>query len=928
MGYAVFHRLLCTSVGYWPPFQKLLYTMARIPSPEHIFLEIHQSLGLERPASKHIKQFTQLGFPLPRHKKFSEDLLNEIFSALEMDDQARADALLNIDEWFAFDTAVAAHTWTHSATQQQVLWYLLAYSWVPGLARRLAFWSLAGFERGIPFDAGMPGGAFWFLPTWDQSARTVRLPVEGVLEWLLDLLGGQSLEKTANALQHEQAQRKNMNALRTLQGWRLEGRLPQSARMIDELFHDGAELNFQGGFHLPAGAPEDEQFAAAIGFMRYKELTPEALAHEIPLQATLLHAIVDGKGSADDNRTFVQALAIRYAAPSMRTVRQRLRVARMVQDAYQRLVTALCAPGVTYRCAEPSQNRLLPLLALFHTVYNLTIQSFGQGSTDAEQDSWFESKFAPWDRCDLLLSIMPSARGFGHQLLGERLTRRFMVLSPDVPLPQLIPFAELDQAPSTVLERIGMLRAEADEDARIDALRKTVGTLPTREALQVLNAENSYLVVSQLAVSHALREEVRAMAASRMRELAGTPAQAAGALVAALALLLDRSTPARTKDAQSRTAALLQELEAVDKDGTWKAPFLRFRARHRLMLNDFEGGAEDYRSALNACFDRNYGTLQADIAEEGLATEVAMRGLDRKTQDYWYRHIVTSAKGTPLFEDTAVGCDDFFWAELYQPYVGVEARRSQLTEELKDLLDRTLKIIYDADMTRLRSWLLKHEKKLRSLKLKDVRRDSVLLLWMKHLTHLEQMARMPVLLGALRPGREHAGAVMRKAIRVLVELWPEQARTCDFKRQTPLMIAADDGDAELTGVLVSLSDVDAQDYLGRTALHAAVTGGSSKCVEFVLALNPNVENVTVDEEQTALHTAVRFGNLKAVSLIVEEFPCRLDKVNAAGLTPLDMAKDLLKNYEEWRDFMREKKRRIGSPDDFQSIVLYLENFKA
>ncbi len=377
--------------------------------------------------------------------------------------------------------------------------------------------------------------------------------------------------------------------------------------------------------------------------MRHRELTPEALADEIPLQATLLHAIVDGSGSAEDNRTFVQALAIRYAAPSMRTVRQRLRVARMAQDAYQRLVTALCAPGVTYRCAEPSQNRLLPLLAFFHTVYNLTIQSFGQGSTDAEQDSWFESKFAPWDRCDLLLSVMPSARGFGHRLLGERLTRRFMALSPDAPLPELIPFEELDQAPSTVKERIGMLSSEADEDARIDALRKMAATLPRPEAMQVLSAENSYLVVSQIAVSHALPAEIRGMAATRMRTLAKTPGQAAGALVAELAVLLDRSTPARTNDAQSRTAVLLQEIEAVDKDGTWKAPFLRFRARHRLMLNDFEGAAEDYRSALNGCFDRNYGTLQADIAEEGLATVVAMRGLDRKTQDYWFRHIVNSA---------------------------------------------------------------------------------------------------------------------------------------------------------------------------------------------------------------------------------------------------------------------------------------------
>lgn len=912
-----------------PPDTGLLFkhrfvTMARIPSPEQIFLEVHQSLGLERPASKHIRQFTRLGFPLLRHRQFADDLLDGIFSALEMDDQARADAQLNIDEWIAFDTGVAAHTWTHAATQQQVLWYLMAYSWVPGLARRLAFWSLAGSERGVPFDAGMPGGAFWFLPAWDQSAGTVRLPVEEVIEWLLDLLGNQSFEHAANALQHEQAHRKNMNALRTLQGWRLEGRLPQSARVIDGLFHDGAELVFHGAFHLPAGAPEDKQFAAALGFVRDRKLTPEALALEIPLQATLLHTIVDGNGSQQENRTFVQALATRYASPSMRRVRQRLRVARMVQDAYQRLVTALCAPGVTCRCAEPSQNRLLPLLALFQTVYNLTIQSYGQGSTTAGQDSWFESKFAPWDRCDLMLSIMPSARGLGHRLLGERLTRRFMVLGPDVPLPGLIPFGEPDHARSIAEERIDMLNSEADEDARIEALRKTAGTLPAPEALQELAAEDSYLVVSQLAVSHALPAEIRALAASRMRTLAVTPAQTAGALVAELALHLVHSSPALARDAQSRNAALLEELGTVDRDGTWSAPFLRLRARHRLMLNDFEGAAEDYRSALNACFERNYGMLQADIAEEGLATEVAMRGLDRKTQDYWYRHIVTLTQGALLFEDMAVQCEDYFWAGLYRPYAGVEARTGQLTEELKELLVRTLKTVHDAGLPGLRSWLLRHEKKLRSLRLKDVRRDSLLLLWMKHLTHLEQMARRPVLLGALRPGRERPGVVVRKAIRVLVELWPEQVRTCDFKRQTPLMIAADSGDAGLARELASLSEVDAQDYLGRTALHAAVAGASSECVRLVLDLNPDVEKVTVDEEQTALHTAVRFGNLEAVALIADAFPCRLGKVNAAGHTPLDMARDLLANHEEWQKFMRAQKRRTGSLEDFQAIVLQLE----
>jgi hypothetical protein len=903
--------------------------MARIPSPEQILLEVHQSLGLERPASKHINQFTQLGFPQQRQKEFTEGLLTDIFSALEMDEQARADAWKNIHEWFEFDIATAAHVWTHEASQHQVLWHMLAYAWVPGLARRLAFWDLAGAKRGIPFDAGMPGGAFWFLPTWDPSAGTIRLPVEVVLEWLLDLLGDQSLEHAAGALQREQAQRKNMNALRTLQGWRLEGTLPQSAKMIDELFHDEAELDFRGSFDLPTGAPADEQLAAAIEFVRRRQLAPEILAHELPLRAARLHAIIDGNSSGEENDAFVQALAIRYATPSMQTVRQRLRVARMAQDAYKRLLKTLCDPDVDAGCAAPSRNRLLPLLALFHTVYNLTIQSSGHGDSDAEQDSWFESRFAPWDRVDLLLAIMPSARGFSYRLLGERLTRRFMALGPDAPLPDLVAFAETDQAPSTVVERMRMLETEADEDARIEALRRATATLPASGVRQAVCAETSYLVVSQLALASALPSEVRAVAVSRMRELADTPAQVAGALITELAMMLDGPAPGRTDEARARNGILLQEIEACDTAGIWKAPFLRFRARHRLMLNDFEGAAADFRSALQACLDRNHGPLQADVAKEGLATEVAMRGLDRKSQDYLYRHLVPPAwaSGRPRsFEDTAVLCEDFFWSALYQPYDGVEPRSSQFAAELKDLVSRSVKLIHDADMSRLGSWLLQHEKKLRRLKVKDVRRDSLLLLWMKQLTALEKMPRMPVILGGLRLGRQLPVAAMRKAIRLLIELWPEQARTFDFKQQTPLMIAADNGDAELTALLVGLSDVDAQDYIGRTALHAAVSGGSSKCVELVLDSNPDVDRVTVDEEQTALHTAVRFGNLEAVSLITDAFPCRLEKNNGAGMTPLEMARDLLENFDEWREFMRQQNRRIGSIEEFGAIVSYLETF--
>lgn len=161
------------------------------------------------------------------------------------------------------------------------------------------------------------------------------------------------------------------------------------------------------------------------------------------------------------------------------------------------------------------------------------------------------------------------------------------------------------------------------------------------------------------------------------------------------------------------------------------------------------------------------------------------------------------------------------------------------------------------------------------------------------------------------------------AIELLIEAWPEQAKIADFKGQTPLMLVANKGNAKLTKLLAPLSDVNAQDFIGRTALHSAVCGRSPECVAIVLDLNPDVEKVTFDEENTALHTAVRFGVPENVALIVEAFPCRADKANAAGQTPLDMARDLHANWDDWKEFMRKQNRQIGSKADFEAIIALL-----
>lgn len=903
--------------------------MAHIPTFEETLLQIHQSLGLERPASKHVNKFSELGFPLERHREFTSDLLEDIFTALEMDEQAKADALQNIGEWVSFDRELAAHTWTHDASQQQVLWHLLAYSWVPGLARRLAFWSLAGAERGVPFDGGMPGGSFWFLPHWDQAGNTVRLPVAQVLDWLFDMLGDQSLEHATSALRRETGERKYDNALRTLQSWRLEGTTPKSTKIIDGLFHDEAQLEYRGSFRSGESLPPEERFAAALAFIRNREMPAEALAAEIPLSPSLIQAIIDGDGLTEDNDRFVHYLAIRYAPPSMRTVRQRFRVARMMQDGYERLLKFLCGRDVDAQSPDLQQNKLLALLALFHTVYNQTIASVRHGESFEEQDNWFESQFVPWDKYDLLLSIMPSARETAAAHLGERLTRRFMALRTDAPLQELVPIGGVNQASSVVAERIQMLKAETDEDAKV---RQLISTVRRSSSWRALQAEQSYFVVSQLARAGELPSKVREMAVNRMSELATTPAQLAGARLCELCDLLLCPAAAAPPDARARVEHLLVGVETSEGYETWKAPFLRLRARHRLMQNDLDGACRDFRSSLDASLERNYGALRFEIAREGLATEIARSGLVPRSQEIYFRHLAQapmSSLEAPSFEDTAVVCEDFFWSDLYRPYRDIKPMTGQLTDDLKSLLTQAIDLIAEGDLAGLKVWLVRHETKFRTNQMKDARRDTLLLLLMKKMFGFKQLYRMQTLHAGMRPdGRIPLLMELRGAIRILVELWPDQALIADFKRQTPLMLAADDGDAEMTKLLAGISDVNVQDYIGRTALHAAVSGNSADCVGAILEQNPDVGKVTHDEGQTVLHTAVRFGNLKAVTLILDAFPCRAESKNAAGITPLEMARDLTTNLNQWDASMRARNRHIGSSTDFQRIILLLESANA
>lgn len=903
--------------------------MALIPSFENVLLEVHQSLGLKRDPRK--KKFAGQKMQFDNHIKMTTETIESIFDALDLDGQACSDALTNLMEWGNFHKALELHTWTGNASEKQILWYMLAYSYVPGMARRLAFWSLDGTQRGVPMDSGMPGGEFWFLPNWDQKNDKLSLPMPQVIDWLLDLLDAPSWQEVSTGLEDGNA---NDSVVRTLQNWR-KGTTPQSAEIFEKRFPGDARLKFKGALHLDENLTAEAQFQDALTLVQKKKLNAITLRDQIPMAVERLELIFNGHGSESEKEEFVRLISLRYAKPSMKTIRQRLRIARMAQDGYERLLKALCGKEVEITCTDPGRNKLLQLLVLFQNIYNQTIAASKCADTVEEQDAWFEAQFAPWDQADLLLSIMPSQKDTAYLTLAQRLTRKFMALEPDSPLEDLVPLGEEGGGAMAVVERrVLSLQQACEEDLRLMELidRAKRGSAPGR----ALQAETSFWVIGQLLPQEGLQVKVRTMGLQRMRELATTPGQTAQVIILELGYLLNCEPRQRPKDIQQCVQSLLDEAEIISKNyqGQWKAPLLRLRAKHRLMQNDFKGAAQDFDASLEACSERNFGAVRGEIARDGFATAIANSGTtNAQNHERYYRDMLQYGMftgGQPSLEDTATWCENFFWTELYHPYPGFEPKRPHAVDTFKAVTEETLGLIHNADWDGLQQWFKSHARKFRNMQFKDVRGDSILLSWLKMSHNLKKS--LPTLNPAMPLNMlvgfnkiETLIANQHHAIELLIEAWPEQARIADFKGQTPLMLVADNGDAELTRLLAPLSDVNAQDFIGRTAVHAAVSGRSPECVAIVLDLNPDVEKVTFDEKNTALHTAVRFGVSENVALIVEAFPCRASKVNMTGQTPLDMARYIHANWDKFQAVMHNKNRQIGSKADFEKIIALLSS---
>lgn len=891
--------------------------MAAIPNFETLLLEIRKSLGLKnRHSTDKNDDFRDHGLSLANHRAMMAAELDAIFEALEMDLAARRDISVNIMSWVNFNQALAQNIWTCRASSQQVVWHMSAYSYAPALGRLVANWNL-----GQAFDAGMPGGEFWFLPMLDESRTRVSLPVQHVLAWLMDLLG-LPMDEIKKDLGGERAKRADAHDSmeRSLYYWKA-GETLLDAKSIEKYFPDDAALRFDGVFELQAGLTDAERFGAALAFVERKDLDAEKLRAQIPMtQPGRIEAILSGGASDDEQQIFVDRLATRYARPAMQIVRQRLRVARMMQDGYERLVEFLC-PGVEATCPDPYRNKVLQLLELFKAVFNLTIEAHKHGANVQEENEWFEAQIPPLDSATLFLSILPSRFDTADQELGGFLTRRFAELEPDAPLADLVPVATED-LPRIFEYRLQQLVSDRVKDRQVEQL---LDRIRRSSAWRILQSVDDYWVVSQVAQTVSLSPKGRAAATQRMRELAPTPWHAIGAVLIDLHMAFDTEGRDRPKDLEQHVESLLAEAEASSAREVYASVLLQYRAKHHLARNDFEAAKKFFRDALDAGAGQQFGPSRGEIARDLLALEVANSRLVPGNHEKPYRHMLVNGMiegDEPSLENVATGASEYFWDTLYKPYPSYPTERPIAAEQAGKIIGETMGLIEHADWEGLRVWLKRNAGNFRKMRIRNVRGDSVLMIWLKMLHTFEDKlpelaAQVPAeLRGEVAKMSAHI-VKRRQAIYLLIDNWPEQANLQDFKGQTPLMLAADRGDLPMVKVLLEAgADLNIQDYLGRTALHSAVTGASPDCVSAILARGPDLTRVSTAEGNSALHTAVRMGYPATVKLL--KIPELVEQTNYADLTPGQMMADILGDLPGWRDVMRKNRRKTGTDADYQA----------
>lgn len=633
--------------------------MSAIPTCEAILLEIQRSLGISRYQTSQKDRFRRHEKDFASHNEMACEVLHDLIVALQLQNEpALVDDLAKcLFQFLQFHSTVEVETRTFGADDKQIVWHLLVYYMIPGLSRQYAIWNSVE-----PVDADMPNGSLWFVPrVLSEKESWLILPVQVVAEWWLDLM--------SPPLEGIWFDEHAATRVRTLQNWR-KGMLP-SLEVINEYFPSDHVFEYRGVFVPSAGDPDHSPFEKARAFvLDKKRLGAAELVSEIPYQTELFFSdALAGRLDVNGQQLFADAVAQRWAVPTTDLVWRRFVVARMLQDAYTRLVK-LITPDLKIDCADPQQNKVLQLLQLYVETYELTSEAESKSSSVREAN-YRLSKITPRWLAEGPMKAIMTIHGNEANEVSRLLTNRYRELPNGAQVDDIFLDGLVDNGPSEFSFDEAAAQARSELEAILRKLRVAVEVGRQEEAEELI----------EVAESHDKQIEFRAdLLYMKGRHYLAT----------------------NLVDEAERSFIEAFEVCKEHSYGKVRSEIAYACFEMAMAFSSFSERAEKY-------------------------FRVILRSFEPPQESGPLKPVPTSFD--ELFRNESVKAADKFWSTLYCPYPGVEPMSPPAEHELKEMVGDFVRL-GDADELAIDDFVKVHRKLLTG-KLRDVHGDTAFSMTMK-----------------------------------------------------------------------------------------------------------------------------------------------------------------------------------------------------
>lgn len=326
-----------------------------------------KKLGIKRSAEKSRLYKHQLT------KETIEHIINSIYKEIESLD-INSVIKETIDEFMEHYNYITKEIYSayDDNREKEIDWLLLKYFIVPFFAIRLSENTSFYDDR---IDKGLPGGDFWYLPTFDVSNSKILFPVNKIMKWFIDLHGGSNQDFYCMK-RYDFDENKYLNISdATLKDWHDNLVLPKVKNIKEFASY---KFTYEGVFNNNKDDSIDAQFKSAIEFVESKSLSPDKLKLEVPNLNNLLDRLYSDNLSNEEKVRFVLYVEERWAKPTSKQIEYFLTVSRVSQACYKDLCDYF---NVDYKAIPIDENPVLQLFELFSSIYNTDIDLRINGSS-------------------------------------------------------------------------------------------------------------------------------------------------------------------------------------------------------------------------------------------------------------------------------------------------------------------------------------------------------------------------------------------------------------------------------------------------------------------------------------------------------------------------------------------------------------------